>query len=307
MGLFTKKAPCAICGGKVSGLFPSKVDGQYVCKDCYGMVDLPSELPPLTMEQFKEYRQFRAENQQRKPQFQITERINFGFLNTDFVFDRSNRWFSLDPTLQRTIFDGSAIRSFVIREDSQPLFECSGNGFFRYESDVPERVRNLVPMIDHYRMQMEMQRSFERMADEQRRRDPDAPPPPPPPRPSIDLPEPFDRFYIEITLEHPYWTSIKADKKGPTFNNYDPDANDYMNSYYEAVALMERLAMALKEVAFPDVADRTAELYEAAPVQAASSAPVDTVAEIKKYRELVEQGLLTEEEFSAKKRQLLGI
>lgn len=37
------------------------------------------------------------------------------------------------------------------------------------------------------------------------------------------------------------------------------------------------------------------------------NAPVDAVAEIKKYKELLEQGIITEEEFTAKKKRLLGI
>jgi len=41
---------------------------------------------------------------------------------------------------------------------------------------------------------------------------------------------------------------------------------------------------------------------------AAAAAPAgDAVAEIKKYKELLDAGIITEEEFSAKKRQLLGI
>ena len=38
-----------------------------------------------------------------------------------------------------------------------------------------------------------------------------------------------------------------------------------------------------------------------------SAAPVDTVAEIQKYKALLDAGVLTEEEFAAKKKQLLGI
>ena len=38
-----------------------------------------------------------------------------------------------------------------------------------------------------------------------------------------------------------------------------------------------------------------------------SSAPVDTVTELQRYKALLEQGIITEEEFTAKKRQLLGI
>ena len=44
----------------------------------------------------------------------------------------------------------------------------------------------------------------------------------------------------------------------------------------------------------------------AAPVQAAAPA-VDTVAELQKYKMLLDTGVLTEEEFAAKKKQLLGI
>ena len=34
MGLFNKKDPCAICGGKVKGLFPWHVGGELVCNEC---------------------------------------------------------------------------------------------------------------------------------------------------------------------------------------------------------------------------------------------------------------------------------
>ena len=44
----------------------------------------------------------------------------------------------------------------------------------------------------------------------------------------------------------------------------------------------------------------------AQPVQA--TAPVvDTVAELQKYKMLLDTGVITEEEFAAKKKQLLGI
>ena len=33
MGLFNKKGPCAICGGKVKGLFPDRVGEELVCSD----------------------------------------------------------------------------------------------------------------------------------------------------------------------------------------------------------------------------------------------------------------------------------
>ena len=39
----------------------------------------------------------------------------------------------------------------------------------------------------------------------------------------------------------------------------------------------------------------------------AATAPTDAVAEIKKYKDLLDSGIITEEEFTAKKKQLMGI
>jgi Short C-terminal domain len=47
--------------------------------------------------------------------------------------------------------------------------------------------------------------------------------------------------------------------------------------------------------------------YEAGPAYEAEPAPVDTAEEIRKLAELHEQGILTDEEFAAKKKQILGI
>lgn len=79
---------------------------------------------------------------------------------------------------------------------------------------------------------------------------------------------------------------------------------------YDCSNTVGRLAEALMEVAFPGAAVQAA----GSPVTAAragteltSSAPVDTVTELQRYKALLEQGIITEEEFTAKKRQLLGI
>lgn len=44
-----------------------------------------------------------------------------------------------------------------------------------------------------------------------------------------------------------------------------------------------------------------------APIQPATTPTDDVAAQIKQFAELRDQGILTEEEFSAKKKQLLGL
>ena len=293
MGLFTKKDPCAICGGKVSGLFPWKIGGHLVCNECHGQVDLPNGVENnMTLEDFQAYRQFREENSQLKAQFQISEQVDFGWLDTKFLFDYSNRLLCMDKNLNTTIFAGQQVKSFIIREDTTPVFEGSAAGLQRYPSMVPDRVFAMAPQINHFRMQRDMERMRDRMDGDRDDR----------PRPYFDIPEPFRNFNVEIYFDHPYWNVFTADMSGPTFNNEFPDADDYMREYGERFVTMERLAMALMEVAFPGGAQQ--------PVQEAvvnAAGQVDAVTEIQRFKALLDQGIITEEEFTAKKRQLLGI
>jgi hypothetical protein len=43
MGLFSKKSPCPICGGKISWILPAKIEEEHVCSDCYGKIDMDPE------------------------------------------------------------------------------------------------------------------------------------------------------------------------------------------------------------------------------------------------------------------------
>ncbi len=130
-------------------------------------------------------------------------------------------------------------------------------------------------------------------------------------QPDIEIPVPFKIFLVEIHFEHPYWPLFKADKSAPSFDSDDPDVNSYLRSYNNDVQLMGDLARALKELAFPGAPERTASATGIAVAGSGGvSAPgvtVDTVEELKRLKELVDMGILTEEEFTAKKRQVLGI
>ena len=97
MGLFAKRPPCPICGGKVKGLLTWKVGGEKVCDDCYGFVDLPDKMvDTMSIEEFKQYMVFRDENDVLRQEFQETQRIDFGWLDTKFLFDMPHRYLCMD-------------------------------------------------------------------------------------------------------------------------------------------------------------------------------------------------------------------
>ena len=163
IGLFGEKKICALCGGKVKGIFKNKVEGQYICNDCYGWVDLPQEASEsMTIETFKTYCVFREENAKLKEKFVTSEIIDFGFFDTKLVFDYENKLLCLDKSLNQTIFEGKDIVSFAIREDTQPLFEGSAKGLLCYASTVPERAAAMLPQIKHYIMMKDMKDRMER-------------------------------------------------------------------------------------------------------------------------------------------------
>lgn len=307
MGLFGKKKTCAICGGKVPALFPWKVGGQLVCNICHGQVDLPDGVESsMTLEEFQTYCQFREENLQLKQQFHVTQKVDFGWLDDKFLFDMSNGLLCMDKNLNKTIFKGSQVKSFVIKEDNAPLFEGSPAGLICYTSTVPDRAMAMAPQINQFRMQAQMQRNLERIADrldnDQNNSTYHST--------SIDIPEPFKKFLVEIQFEHPYWHVFSADMTGPTFDNDIPDVDDYLRDYKNRAAIMEQLARALMELSFPSAPKQrlgptTAPM--AGQTIVTPTAPVDAVAEIQRFKDLMDQGIITEEEFAAKKRQLLGI
>ena len=299
MGLFTKKEPCAICGGKVKGLLPWKIEGQYVCDSCHGVVDVQKDKEDMTMEQFRQYRAFREENQALKDQFTISQKVDFGAFDTKLVFDFDHRLFCMDQHLGKTVFRGGEIKSFVIQEDGAPIFEGGPQGLVRYESIVPERLTMMAPQLNQILMQKQLEDQLNVGRDPEHR---------PAPR-FYDIPEPFKKFQVSIYVDHPYWSLLECDRSGPTFDNDYPDVNDYMNRYQEGYWLMENLAQCLMTVAFPDAPAEGAQQGAQQETQpAAAAAPAqDAVSQLKQYKQLLDDGVITQADFDAKKKQLMGL
>lgn len=299
MGLFTKKEPCAICGGKVKGLLPWKIEGQYVCDSCHGVVDVQKDKEDMTMEQFRQYRAFREENQALKDQFTISQKVDFGAFDTKLVFDFDHRLFCMDQHLGKTVFRGGEIKSFVIQEDGAPIFEGGPQGLVRYESIVPERLTMMAPQLNQILMQKQLEDQLNVGRDPDHR---------PAPR-FYDIPEPFKKFQVSIYVNHPYWSLLECDRSGPTFDNDYPDVNDYMNRYQEGYWLMENLAQCLMTVAFPDAPAEGAQQGAQQETQpAAAAAPAqDAVSQLKQYKQLLDDGVITQADFDAKKKQLMGL
>ncbi len=302
MGLFSKKPPCPICGGKISWFLPSKIEGEYICDTCNGKIDMDAgKASHLTMQGFREYLAFYDQNQLLRGQFVITEKIDFGLWDTKIIFDYQNKLFCMSKNPDKTVFEGKQLKSFTIKEDNAPLFEGSAAGIKRYASTVPERVMALAPQITQFMMNRQMARTLDKLDDGKANGSA--------PMQYFDVPEPFQAFNVELHFDHPYWTVIKCDMEGPRFSNDHPDVNDYIRSYQSSIEQIEKLVAAFRTVAFPGVPEQSIGPGTAG-VQAGYTTmtpPADAIEEIRKYKALMEDGIISQQEFDAKKKQLLGI
>ncbi len=302
MGLFSKKPPCPICGGKISWLLPSKIEGEYICDTCYNKIDIDSDKSiNMTMQEFKEYLSFYDQNQLLKDQFVISEQIDFGLWDTKIIFDYQNKLFCMSKNLDKTVFEGKQLKSFIIKEDNALLFEGSAASIRSYSSTVPERAMAMAPQISQFNMNKQMARALDKLDDGKENRTA--------PIQYFSVPEPFKAFNVELHFDHPYWTVIKCDMEGPRFDNTNPDVNSYIRYYQQNIEEIEKLVAALKLVAFPEAPEQYTGIGVSGKqtVNATAASPVDAIEEIKKYKTLMEDGIISQQEFDAKKKQLLGI
>ncbi|MEG1721270.1 MAG: SHOCT domain-containing protein, partial [Pseudoflavonifractor sp.] len=114
--------------------------------------------------------------------------------------------------------------------------------------------------------------------------------------------------------DHPYWKVIQCDMSGPVISSSYPDVGDYMNDYARDRQTVSQLVYALAAVAFPhakecsgDEAPAPAPAAPAAPQPAPAAPAQDPIEQLKKYKQLMEDGVIDADEFAAKKKQLLGL
>lgn len=326
MALFGKDKPrkmCPLCGNPASRFLPTKVEDQPLCDGCaVKMNELSGDFRSKVMESLDSVRAYIEvfdANQALRRSFRETYRHEFGLFGGCIRLDTEQRLLRLGGSDNAFAYEPETIISFRIMEDSKPLFECTQEGMVCYYSAVPEKVRGLDAEIDRYLAELHQAEHLQRMEDqmewhaEQRGQTYQ--------KNYISTPDvgrlnPFKKYHISIELEHPYRRESKEFKKdAPGFNTYTPSIDAYLASYEEAYYEMRDMAEKVMAVINPDAPVREEGGPAEAPVSRAmpgfpapSAAPqVDPVVEIQRYKALLDSGVITEEEFTAKKRQLLGI
>lgn len=322
MGLFGGGKPkklCPICGNPVSWFLPIKWNDQPLCDVCGGkLTELSADIRAKVEESEASIREYFAAfdaNQLLRDSFRENYRCEFGLFGGCICLDTERRILRLSGSGNAFAYGPETIVSFRITEDTSPLFECTQEGMVCYYSAAPDKVRGLDAEISRYMEELRHAEHMRRMEEQMERHAerhgetyikdyiPD---------PDVGRLNPFGKYGIYIQLEHPYRTEAKEFKKdAPGFNSYSPSIDGYLAAYSQSYNEMRELAEKVMAVINPDAPVREvggpAEAPGSRAMPAAPAAPADPVTEIQRYKALLDSGVITDEEFTAKKRQLLGI
>ena len=282
MGLFTNnKKLCPICGNPTPRLLASAVEGQNLCKECAAKIDLlDGVLNSMTLDEFREYINCYDANKPLRDSFTETYRYDFGFFKGSLLLDMDHQLLRLGVVDTAFALEPSDIKSFRILEE----------------------------------MMEEMRRSMEdsRRDDNFRRDDPDY-------RdrmtePDFNIPNPVEKFAVEITLDHPYWKSFYIETGAPKFDSNQPSTIDYLDDYTQKTEGLHALAQNLMQIIDPQVQEQVIDPHASTQSQHTQSTPQaapvqteDPTVALPKYKALLDAGVITAEEFEAKKKQLLGL
>lgn len=317
MGLFTtKKRPCAICGGPTPRLFPEEVEGNIICKECSEKVDLPeANRKALGLEGFRQCVAYYNDNQSLRDLFKESffYACKEGEWDDGVSLDTEHGLFRLKVNKGAMILEASALKAFRILEDDYVLYESTPEGLKCYPPQTPERARAMEPEIMQFRMltqQYDQMKEMEDMVKEQTNGKVESSTFRSMTRPTFEHRAVTDHFVIEVTLEHPYWYGVHTRSNGSArFSEYAPDVGTFLRDYDKQMDKLHELAWHLMGFINPEAQEILIQPETPAgdAPAAGAAASADPVAEIQRYKALLDAGAITEEEFTAKKRQLMGI
>ncbi len=319
MGLFTNnKKLCPICGNPTPRLLAMILaDDIPICKYCANKVDLPDgALGKMSVEAFKEYLAYYDGNEELRKSFSESYRFGFGFLKGALIIDSQHRLFRLKDGEGAFALEASNLHSFCILEDNEPLFEGTAEGLICHKSSVPEKVKAMQPRIAAFKLEKREYEFIRRQEELQEERLKEKASSSVMSEPTFEEPAPVDKFYIELSINHPYWGDIRKTIGAPAFDRNEPSIEEYMDDYEKKIEELRQLADNLMSVLNPGAPVKMAESAqngaafgsgEAANDAAGAGAVPNAAEQIKQFKELLDAGAITEEEYAAKKKQLLGI
>jgi len=319
MGIFSNnKKLCPICGNPTPRLLARKIEDCAICGNCDSKIFIRKDiLDNLTLDAFSEYLDYydgtEGLRKEYKPDY---EKAGGFFGGKSFSCDSVHHTFKTSIVDRNLVYQPEHFVRLIVKQDDVPVFELTKDALVIHNTGVLEKIEAIRPEVDAYnamyqitnsviRLNNEMERAnegrartFEEMrAEEDPTRDQ---------RRDFSCNVPFRNWVIELVVNHPWGEGI-SDKNGQAFFDLkNPSVERAVNQYLNNFDEYKKMVMAFRKAVCPN-AKVVDEFASAASASQAAVSGVSAADELKKFKELWDAGIITDEEFAAKKAQLLGL
>lgn len=331
MGIFDKKT-CPICGNETPRVFSTKVEGLPLCKECAGKINMESSmLKNLTINELWDHLDYRKANSETFATFTDNETHGMGNFVLHMDTDKQLFYIASGSASNPALFRFDELVSFNLMEDGRTVIQCNAGKYSEGVSSIENyKLPPLKPLVkpgvakpapaSAQTGRTSMAASSSSSASKPEEEKPKAPD------------KPVDSLKLNVTLNNPYWKGKSYDislRSIETEEEIREWVNDYKNTFAAAVDTCEALAgimgvmtgkqmmesikekaEAIQAVQNAEAAAKEAEVAaQAAETAAKIAKAADDSAAIdmlKKWKELLDMGAITEEEFQAKKKELIG-
>lgn len=273
MGLFSNNSKlCPICGGATPRLLAKKIQGEAICSNCASEIAADDELvKSWTLEDLRRHLVYREENKRQIDTFCATRSIDYG---KEIMVDDTNRLFYIKQWAEENppILKFDEITGYEL-EVGWHTVETWSRGMPRTPYQPPE--------LGMMGTMVAVANAFGSKKDKD------------------DDDSKSETIKLTLRLNNPYlkeYELVDASVFGDSMLDFQRDLNEEMTRVNTACNLIVSLTDAGAAAAF---------MGDAQPSAAQSTH--QSVEDIKKFKELLDAGILTQEEFDAKKKQLLGL
>jgi len=319
MGIFSNnKKQCPICGNATPRLLARKIEDYAICSNCDGKIFMRKDrLNNLTLDEFTQYLEYYDGTENLRKEYKPDFEKSAGFLGGKaFSCDSVQHTFKTSLVNNNLVYQPEHFVSLIIKQDETPVFELTKDSLVIHNTGVLEKIDAIRPEVDAYntmyqltnsviRLNNDMERAkegrartFEEMREEE---DPTRDQ-----RNDFRCTVPFSNWIIELSVDHP-WGEGLSDKNGQSFfDSKNPSIEKAVNQYLQSFDEYKNMALAFRTAICPNaqIIDEFATTVSAA---APATSNISAADELKKFKELMDAGVITPEEFAAKKAQLLGI
>ena len=278
MGLFSNKnKPCPLCGKATPRLLATKIQDDPICSDCSGGISAEDEIRrTFRLEDLRAHLEYRAANKQAFDALVPTRTVTDDGLK--MLIDDKKRVFAFQTWADDNppIFLFDSILGYELYQDDDLVESWQpGAPYVPYTPALPDTLLGDLAMIARALSQDDDDRRNERYYSM--------------------------NFRLMLQLDNPWWHTWKV--KDQTTSGY---SYEFQNRVNREFAEIRNLCNAIASCGGAAVAT----VPGGAPLGAGggtAAAAEDAADGIKKFKELLDAGIINQEEFDAKKKQLLGI